>query len=107
MELEQSVEETVEEADNSLKSMPSNVGSSMPAATGEVEKPVSSEPLSKAAVDVKSRARLTPKPSADLPASRSSPSEQQSRRRRATLSLCDSVWWCRPREPPSKGLYPN
>jgi hypothetical protein len=50
----------------SLKSMPSDVGSSMPAATGEVEEPVSSEPSSKA-VDVKSWARLTPKLSADLP----------------------------------------
>ena len=66
MEFEQSVEETVEEADNSLKSMPSNVGSSMPAATGEVEEPVSSEPSSKA-VDVKSWARLTPELSADPP----------------------------------------
>jgi hypothetical protein len=66
MEFEQSVEETVEEADKSLKSMPSDVGSSMPAATGEVEEPVSSEPSSKA-VDVKSWARLTPKLSADLP----------------------------------------
>ena len=53
MEFEQSVEETVEEADNSLKSMPSDVGSSMPAATGEVEELVSSEPSSKV-VDVKS-----------------------------------------------------
>jgi hypothetical protein len=58
MEFEQSVEETVEEADKSLKSMPSDVGSSMPAATGEVEEPVSSEPSSN--VDVKSWARLTP-----------------------------------------------
>jgi hypothetical protein len=66
MEFERSVEETVEEADDILKSMPSDVGSSMPAATGEVEEPVSSEPSSKA-VDVKSWARLTPELSADPP----------------------------------------
>jgi hypothetical protein len=65
MDLEQIVEETVEEADSSLKSMPSKFGSSMPAATGEVEEPMSSEPSK--AEGVKSWARLTPKLSADPP----------------------------------------